>query len=182
MSWDITREILLTAAPVAAILIAWSGLNTWKRQLKGSHDFDLSRRLLLTVYRCQDALKMARNSFVQPGESDKDREDWEASAYENRWKAAAATMSELRAAVLESKVSWGENFDKEMKGLQTLAIRLMVAIRHYLASKQKGPGGRMFGEKDEKVLWGMDEDAYEKELEMIVEAFEKKIIPKLGRK
>src|SRR5271154_4428182 len=112
-SWDNMQQILLTAAPIVALLIAWSGLNTWKRQLKGTHDFELSRRLLLTLYKCRDALKSARNPLLQPGESDKDRNDWEASAYENRWKAVSEAMSELRAATLESEASWGEDFHEE---------------------------------------------------------------------
>ena len=182
LSWNDLQQILLTAAPIVALLIAWSGLNTWKRQLKGTHDFELSRRLLLTLYKCRDALKSARNSFLQPGESDKDRNDWEASAYENRWKVVSEAMSELRVTTLESEASWGEDFYEEADGLHKLTVKLMLAIRHYLASQQKGPNSKLFSEKDEKALWGTENDEYEKELNTVVEAFEKKIKPKLGRK
>lgn len=182
MNWDATQQILLTATPVVALLIAWSGLNTWRRQLKGSHDFDLSRRLLLSVYRCEDALRVARNSFVQLGESDKNSEDWEASAYENRWRAVVDAMSELRATIMESKASWGEDFSKELKDLHKLVMSFMSAVRHYLAAKQNGPNSRVFSENDEAVLWGTDRDDYEKELEGVVKAFEQKIRPRLDRK
>ncbi len=182
LNWNDIQQILLTAAPIAALLIALSGLNTWKRQLKGTHDFELSRRLLLSLYKCRDALKSARNSFLQPGESDKDRNDWEASAYENRWKAVSEAMSELRAATLESEASWGEDFHQEMDGLHKLTVKLMIAIRHYLASQQKSPNSKLFSDNDEKALWGTDNDEYEQALNRVVEAFEKIIKPKLGRK
>jgi hypothetical protein len=109
-SWSVIQQILLTATTIVALIIAWFGLHTWRRQLKGSYDFELSRRLLLSVYKCRDALQSARNPFVQPSESDRDRDDWEVSAYENRWKAVAEPMSELRSSVLESEVSWGGRF------------------------------------------------------------------------
>ncbi len=181
-SWTAAQQILLTATPITALLIAWSGLNTWKRQLRGSHDFELSRRLLLSLYKSRDALKSARNSFLQPGESDKDRSDWEVSAYENRWKFVAEAMSELRAANLESEASWGEDFRDESQSLHKLTVKLMIAIRHYLSSQQKGPSSRLFSEKDEDVLWGSDDDEYEKALNGVVAAYEKKIKQRMGRK
>lgn len=91
-------------------------------------------------------------------------------------------MSELRAATLESEASWGENFREESQELHKLTIKLMLAIRHYLASQQKGPGGRLFSAKDEEILWGSDDDEYEKELNKVVLAYEKKVKPKMGRK
>lgn len=179
--WGIVQQALLTLAPIAALFIAWSGLNTWKRQLKGSHDFELGRRLLLSLYRCRDALKSARHPFVHPGESDKDRDDWEASAYENRWRAVSEAASELRAAISESEASWGEDFHEENKRLHGLTVKLMLAIRHYLASQKGGPNNSLFSKEDDKILWGLD-DEYEVALNKVVEAFEKKIKPRLGRK
>lgn len=166
---------------MAAVLIGWSGLSTWKRQLKGSRDFELSRRLLLSLYKCRDALKSARNPFLQISESDKDREDWVASLYENRWKTVSESTNELRAVTLESEASWGEDFHEESDGLHKLTMKLMLVIRHYLASQQKGPNDQLFSKKDEGVLWGTDNNDYENELSKVVEAFEDKIKAKLGK-
>lgn len=182
MNFEVIQEVILTLTPVVAIIIALAGLNTWRRSLKGSYDFELSRRLLLSIYKSRDALRAARNSFLQIGEAEKHRSDWEASAYERRWATVVEAMTELRAAILESEVSWGEDFKKETKGLHVLMVRLSMSIRHYLASMDKSPGSRLFNDNDEKVLWGDDDDEYDLELSEVIRKFEQKIKPKIGRK
>lgn len=182
MDLQTIKDLILTITPVAAVLIALVGLSTWRRSLKGSHDFELSRRLLLSVYKSRDGLRAARNSFLQIVESDKGRSDWEASAYERRWKYVAEPMIELRAAILESEVSWGEEFKEEIKGLNALVVKLSIAIRHYLQSMEEGPRSRLFNDRDEKILWGDDGDEYDLELSEVVLKFEHKIKPKLSRK
>jgi hypothetical protein len=179
LSWQVVKETLQTITPLIALFIGWQGLSTWRKQLKGSHDFELSRRLLLSVYRCRDALQAARNPFVQPGEASKERTDWEESAYENRWNDVVKAFSEIQAAKLEAEVSWDEAFNQEMKDLRRLISTLMMAIKHYLSSRQSVTGSRLFTEKDEKILYGDTGDDYDKQLEKVIAAFEKKIKPKL---
>jgi hypothetical protein len=182
MDLGVIKEIIMTVTPVIAVFIALAGLNTWRRSLRGSHDFELSRRLLLSAYGCRDALRAARNPFLQVGEAERGRKDWEVSAYERRWALVAEAMTELRAAVLESEVSWGEGFQNETKELNTLAVRLSISIRHYLSSQEKGPSSRLFSDKDEAILWGDDEDEYGLGLNDVISRFEQKVKPKLDRK
>lgn len=179
VNWDLIQQILLTAAPIVALIFAWAGLDTWRRQLNGSYDFELSRHLLLSVYKWRDALKSARNPSVSPGESSKDSNNWEASAYENRWKAVAEAFSELRVSTLESEATWDEGFKKEVQDAHKLNVKLMMAIRHYMVSFNNRP--KLFTETDEEVIYGDENDEYDKQINDIVDKFEKKIRSKIGR-
>jgi hypothetical protein len=82
---------------------------------------------------------------------------------------------------LNRKSRGGEDFHNENKELRILIVKLQLAIRHYLASQQKG-SNNIFSVEDEKILWGMEDNEYENKLNEVVKAFEEKIKPKLGRK
>jgi hypothetical protein len=71
MSIDIEsfQNGILTAVAIGGVLIAWSGLSTWKKQLHGVHEFDLARRILLSVYKIEDGVKNVRSPFLGINES-----------------------------------------------------------------------------------------------------------------
>lgn len=136
----------------------------------------------MALYKFRESLRVARNPFIQPVEADKGRDDWETSAYENRWKAVGEARSELNVATIEAEASWGESLKPEFQELHKLAVSLMLATRHYLSSARKGSNPRLFSEKDKEVLWGDEGDEYDRKLSAAIKAFEDKVRPRLGRK
>ena len=53
---NIIKDIALTCGTIVGIYVAIRGLNTWNRQLRGTSEYDLARRVLRCVYRHRDAL------------------------------------------------------------------------------------------------------------------------------
>ena len=69
--WALTKDVFsVIGTVVSAIgvgLAAWvgfSGLATWRRQNKGTSDHDLSRRLLMDLYRLRDGIGHVRNPVM----------------------------------------------------------------------------------------------------------------------
>src|SRR3989304_91489 len=62
------KDIVTLISLAVAALVAIKGLQTWRRQLKGTADYDLAKRLLKAAYRLRDALQAVRNPFMSSGE------------------------------------------------------------------------------------------------------------------
>lgn len=65
--WALTKDVFSVigtfVSAVGVGLASWvgfSGLATWRRQLKGASDHELSRRALIELYRYRDAMEQAR--------------------------------------------------------------------------------------------------------------------------
>ncbi len=46
---SVLKDILLSACAVTGAFVAVKGLNTWRRQLRGQSEYDLSRRILVSL-------------------------------------------------------------------------------------------------------------------------------------
>jgi hypothetical protein len=62
------KDAIAALAAAAAIVVAFMGLNTWKRQLHGNTKYDLARRLLRATYRLREAIRYVRTPMISVGE------------------------------------------------------------------------------------------------------------------
>jgi hypothetical protein len=60
----VVKDIVLMGTAVAAMYVAFKGLGTWNRQLKGGAEYELTRRLLRSTYRMRETMKAVRNPVV----------------------------------------------------------------------------------------------------------------------
>src|SRR5579872_362355 len=67
VNWSFTKDFFSVVSSlasacgvVAAIIFGVVGLSTWRRQAKGSNDHELSRRILLGVYRYRESIGRVR--------------------------------------------------------------------------------------------------------------------------
>ncbi|PTP08327.1 hypothetical protein CWN86_09490 [Vibrio splendidus] len=69
INWSITKDIVSILGTLGALVIGYLGLLTWKKQLKGTHYFDLSKRTLILLYKYRAAIKSVRQPFYLPNET-----------------------------------------------------------------------------------------------------------------
>ena len=69
---SITKGCLTLAVAACGVYVAWKGLKTWQRQLKGSSQFDVAKRLMLKVYQirqdiayCRAVCQLPLSPFIQ---------------------------------------------------------------------------------------------------------------------
>ncbi len=53
---SVVKDIVLSGAAITGAVVAVKGLGTWQRQLKGQSEYELSRRILVTVFKYRDAI------------------------------------------------------------------------------------------------------------------------------
>lgn len=63
-------SFLAAVSAIAVAVIAGIGLRTWTKQLKGTAEYELAKRLLQAVYKVRDAMNdvTIRDRRIYPGE------------------------------------------------------------------------------------------------------------------
>lgn len=165
----------------AGVALAVVGLDTWRRQLKGTHDFELGRRILKALYGLRDAIRNVRNPFMEGSEAtnpEDPSEPWQATAYQRRWDKVAKERKDLNVALLEAEAVWGPSLKECDVKLHRHTMELFVVIRHYIQSIKESAFRDDFTRDERNILYGLSDDTYDQQLELIIKSFEDKIRPK----
>jgi hypothetical protein len=141
----LTKDITLTIVGTVGAYVALRGLNTWNRQLKGSAEYDLARRILKVAYRLRDSIKVVRHPVVWPEEmlspSEEDANGMNpeqlkhhglSRAYQARWQKVADVRTDLQAELLEAEVLWGDELRTRFEALFKLEHELFISVRTFL--------------------------------------------------
>lgn len=134
-------ELITSIATLAGIYIAWSGLQQWKKQLRGRTDYEIARRYMRAVLKLRDAVHYVRNPFIPASEFDEalvkngvnlseeisDRKK-DAAVYSERWKQVASATSDLNIETIDAEISWGKEASKIQDNLRKSVSKLSVAI------------------------------------------------------
>ena len=142
---EIIKDLVLIGSAVVGIYVAIRGLNTWNRQLRGTSEYDLARRILRGVYRHRDALKNVRNPAIwvneqpdPPEEAAKKMNSGQrhfyglAGAYQKRWDRVTEVRSELQAELLEAEVLWGKALIPLIDPIHKLERELFITVMNYI--------------------------------------------------
>ncbi|MCD4813731.1 hypothetical protein K8S19_08585 [bacterium] len=98
------KDVILTGA---AIAVAITGLNTWKRQLKGKFEYDLCRRILVTLFKYRDAIDGVRHPFMYASEKPNPPEKETKSMTYEKFGGSDAYKNDFKVGV--------ENIEKYLK-------------------------------------------------------------------
>lgn len=195
------KDLILSGAAIAGAVIAIKGLNTWKRQLKGQSEYELSRRLLVTLFKYRDAIAGVRHPAMwgyempNPPEDESNNMSREhisfygtSKAYKTRWDKVQAERTGLYADLLESEAIWGGELKKLFKTLFNLEHELFIRVRHYIelinpdTEELSKEAIRNIDSKRRDVMYddlSEEGDDYRKDFQYGVEAIEKYLKPKL---
>ncbi len=144
--YTLFKDTVVLASAMGAVYVAASGLKTWNAQLKGTVEYDLTRRLLRAIYKLRDAFAVVRNpimwanEFVPPppdfkGDAEDERFYGMAAAYEKRWDHVVNARRELDAELLEAEVLWDGGVHERFKKLLQLQQELLVNLNAHLRSQ-----------------------------------------------
>jgi len=160
---DTVKEVVSVLIPVAGVLIAWQGLNTWRRQIKGTDKYKVASELLLEVYRVREGIGVVRTRLVQFRPTDDKNVSKEMNefygyveAMERRWKDLLEPVAQLSLLALKAEVHLSKVIKEKVDELMRLVRELQVTYEQYLDVKRPGSG---FKEPDDfdrdarKVLW-----------------------------
>jgi hypothetical protein len=144
--YTLFKDILTAGAAFGAVAVAKEGLTTWKKQLTGSNEYELSRKLLRSVYQFRDSIRGVRSPIVWPsemqsdtkgetGQQIQDRFAGISFAYERRWRAVIEASANLEVDLLESEILWDSTLKNECKALWSLQGELYAYLDVWLRAQ-----------------------------------------------
>ncbi len=160
-------DFIIKLTPIAGVIIAWIGLDTWKRQIKGTDKYKVASELLLEVYRVREGVGVVRSSFVQytPVKNDKASKEMNeffgyVEAMERRWKEVTEPVVQLSLLSLKAEVHLSKDIKQEVDKLMKLIRELQVTYEQYIDVKRPGSGftAEDFDMDARKVLWAKPTD------------------------
>jgi hypothetical protein len=138
------KEVSVAGAAVTGAVVAVLGLNTWKRQLKGTRRTEARHRLMILIYRYVEQMQRIRSSFMQipqeyieeekakPSYSRGSPEDRaSARVYQAWFNELSGIAVELRAARLEARVVFGESFEDLEDRLRRVTVQVSIGVRRH---------------------------------------------------
>lgn len=195
------KDLILSGAAITGAAVAIKGLSTWKRQMKGQSEYELSRRILVTLFKYRDAIAGVRHPAMwayempSPPENESNNMSREhirfygtSKAYQARWDKVKAERTSLYADILESEAIWGDELKKLFKTLFNLEHELFISVMHYVELINPDTDdasteaiGKIDKERRAIMYDDLSEegDDYRKDFQRGVEAIEKYLKPKL---
>ena len=195
------KDLILSGAAITGAVVAIKGLGTWKQQLRGQSEYDLSRRILVTLFKYRDAINGVRHPAMfayempSPPEDESKGKSSEqihfhglSKAYQARWNKVQTERTSLYADLLKGEAIWGNELNGIFKSLFNLEHELYTCVRHYLelinpdtedATKKAITKIRNNRRDILYADFSNDGDEYKKEFQLRVEEIEKYLKPKL---
>lgn len=143
------KELIAFILAIVGIIIAIEGLSTWKKQIKGTKNFEVSYDLNYSVLKLRDAIKYVRNPAIWNNEkykaiqyfknnhsekkSDEDTEkNSDICVYKMRWEKVTNAYTEMESHLLAAEVLWGSEILNKIKPLNKKVVKLNMSLRRYL--------------------------------------------------
>ena len=149
----ITKDILTALFTFSGLVIAGFGLATWKKQIKGSKEFEAVHNLHFAMLKLREAIKHVRNPAIWPSESQRavkfikerspEKSDEElkknehAFVYEMRWQKITDAYTEAESYLLEAEALWGHEIMDLTKPLNKKVRELNINLNQNFAPEMR---------------------------------------------
>jgi hypothetical protein len=203
-SIGLVADIVTAGAALTAAIVAVKGLGTWQHQLKGQFEYELSRKILGSVFKYRDALigvrhpSMWANEMPYPPQekaatmsNEQIRFYGVAEAYEARWDKVKIERASLYSEIIETEAVWGTKLKELFDPIFQLEHELFVGVRHHVelinpdVRDAKKDAIEKINQKKRDILYdvsGDEPDEYNRELHDLISNVENYLKPKLQRK
>jgi hypothetical protein len=175
--FDVARDVVILVTAIIGSTVAIMGLRTWSKQLKGTYEYELARRLMLAMYKLQDAIAAVRNPFVE-GEAEE--------VYQNRWEGVLDAVRELKISLMEAQTVWDKQKARSLRRQMDQHLnKLFLAIKFYLEDRNRKPQNvedQLFTREYARILYAgypPDVDEYAENTDKLIDDFEGFIQPHL---
>lgn len=197
---SIAKDVVLSLAGVATVFIAWLGLKTWRKELKGKSEYTKAKELLRAVYKVKDGFMHVRNpcfsSYEYPEEmldvfghlKTEHQYEGEKHAYEQRWKVLNGAFLELEQHNLDAQVEWGSEFQEVVVPLRKCRNELLIQTKKMLRDIERPsnrPTSSSLEEEKRSVLCDYGgtslDGTFTAEINAAIKLFEDKLRPHIRK-
>ena len=140
----IIKDLTISGAAITGAVVAVLGLSTWKRQIHGQTEYQLSKNILKLLYQYRDAMNDIRYPKIWSSECEdppehqaskmtKDQIEFyrKKSVYQKRFQVANDVRKQLYPEIIESEAIWDNNLKIKLKVLFDLERELAKCVQRY---------------------------------------------------
>ncbi len=136
---------MATICSMVAVVIAFFGLKTWRRQLRGTGRYQAATRALKGAYELEFAFAFARDPMLivdQPKNGAQAQVAARVGAWRGRMDVLFVKVAELRASKFEARAHFGDDVLVPFQTLEELArtLRAEVWLHLWMQGAYAGPG------------------------------------------
>lgn len=196
----IIKDLLISIAAISTTTIAYIGLKSWHKELKGRANFTVARELIKVTYKLRDAIASCRAPFVgatefpveyNPFQHNKDKETerktW-AHIFKNRWTPVLNVLEDFDTSALEAEALWGSNIrdlaDKLRSSVRDLNLNIGFYIENVYSKGEEFRSDPDYGKKVKSIVFSSTSDKEDKfsiELRKAIMNIEEYIRPHLHK-
>lgn len=168
------KDVVSVLTPLGALIIAGFGLSTWHKQLTGSNEYNLAKRVVLATYLVQEEIKVVRFPLVTYSIDDfegRDKIDIYREIYGNRLEKLGEKWAELQALRLEAKVIYGQDEYDKFNGLFDNIGKLRGSLHIFLTARYHAFNKlnhtipqETIDSSEDIVYWTSDDDSFSLEV------------------
>lgn len=126
------------------LIIAWTWLQTWKRQLKGTIEYELAKKTLHRVYQVERHFNLVRNPmlsiYIDLSDTPEIKHEKYHQAYKSRMDPLFSVIEKLNIDILEAEVLWGNDLRKLVFEMFRHLRELQVWVEEYIKVISGLPG------------------------------------------
>ena len=181
---SLAKDIVSIVGPIGALTLGIIGLSTWRRQLRGTAEYEVAKKALRLTYEVQDAIRAVRSPMMyfrqEEVEAGRALQE-EQRIYQERLNRLEGRWSELRTVILESKFIWGPEAESIFKALRERIATLHseIWLHFWLKGAYAGPGATVdrsperVAANDKAVYSVSDDDDFSRQVKTAVDNVEK---------
>ena len=195
--WLLIKDIVAFLFTAVGLYIAFEGLLTWKKQMKGTKYFEVAYNLNYSVLKLREAIKQVRHPAIWPSESvravkfarekypDKSNSELEKDShgyvYEMRWEQISNSSIEMESHLLAAEVLWGKEVLELVKPLNQKISELNVSLKKTFQHVPE-KNSQDYARRDQIIYGGLDDEdnIFNQELKVIISNIEKYLKEKMS--
>jgi len=197
----IIKDIVIIATGVVASIVAIIGLNTWRKQIRGTSEYELAKKILKQIYQFRQAIEFVRFPLFSTEETELSEENYSATrnkreerfgklsnAYQSRYAKVNEARVAIEATLLEVEVLWGKHLLPKIRKLYELDGELYGTIMEHLETVVSDAVQSRQTTEDRKRIFdtiisrrNKEKDEYYQRLQSAIDDIAKEIKPHLKR-
>lgn len=193
VNWSLTKDIFSIIGTVGALIIGSLGLFTWRRQLRGTSEYELAKKAVLKAYEVQQSLQAVRNPMLYLSKEEIEagrRIEEEQRIYNDRMTLLYEKWAELQTIRLEAKAIWSDSAHNCFNEIQQRIgdLRGAIWLHFWMKGAYAGSGATVDNnperviENDKVVYFVSDDDEFSQKILNSVEKVEIFFGPKIRGK
>ena len=193
INWSLTKDVVSIVGTIGALTIGGLGLFTWRRQLRGTSEYEVAKKAILKTYEVQQALQSVRNPMLYLSKEEVEagrRLEEEQRIYSERMTYLNEKWAELQTIRLESRVIWGKEAQDSFNEIQQRIgdVRGAIWLHFWMKGAYAGPGATVDNspervrENDKIVYFTSEEDEFSQQIAESTAKVEKFFEPKVRSK